>query len=94
MSSSDLLRVTAGAALVVHVVLLGVCVFRVVLRGDNLVDRLLGAELVATLTLGVLVLLAILERDSIFIDVAVGLAAMGFVSTVALAKFLADERIF
>jgi multisubunit Na+/H+ antiporter MnhF subunit len=80
-------------ALIVHIGLLAV-VLRRVWRGANAVDRLMGADLLATLTLALLVLLALIERDSIYLDVALGLAALGFIGTIALAKYAADEQIF
>ena len=80
-------------ALLVHIGLLAVVLWRV-WRGENVIDRLTGADLLNTLTLSILVLLALIERDSIYIDVALGLAALGFISTIALAKYVADEQMF
>ena len=80
-------------ALVVHIGLLAVVLWKV-WRGDNIIDRLMGADLLGTLTLAVLVLLALIERDSIYIDVALGLAGLAFISIIALAKYVADEQIF
>ena len=89
----DLLLNVAKFAVLVHVVLIATAVFRI-WRGENSVDRLIGVEMVATLFLGILVLLAIINDDSIYIDVALGLAALGFISTIALAKYATDEHIF
>jgi multisubunit Na+/H+ antiporter MnhF subunit len=80
-------------ALLVHVGLLAVVLWRV-WRGENVIDRLVGADLLSTLTLAVLVLLALIEGDSIYVDVALGLAALGFIGTIALAKYVADEQVF
>jgi multisubunit Na+/H+ antiporter MnhF subunit len=80
-------------ALLVHIGLLAVVLWRV-WRGENIIDRLTGADLLSTLTLSVLVLLALIERDGIYIDVALGLAALGFIGTIALAKYVADEQMF
>ncbi len=80
-------------ALLVHIGLLAVVLWKV-WRGDNIIDRIMGADLLGTLTLAVLVLLALIERDSIYIDVALGLAALGFISIIALAKYVADEQMF
>ena len=80
-------------ALLVHIGLLAVVLWKV-WRGENIVDRLMSADLLGTLTLAVLVLLALIERDSIYIDVALGLAALGFVGIIALAKYVADEQVF
>ena len=80
-------------ALLVHIGLLAVVLSRV-WRGENVIDRLMGADLLSTLTLAILVLIAIIERDSIYIDVALGLAALGFIGIIALAKYVADEQMF
>jgi multisubunit Na+/H+ antiporter MnhF subunit len=80
-------------ALLVHIGLLAVALWRV-WRGENSVDRLMGADLLTTLTLSVLALLALIEGNSIYLDVALGLAVLGFVGTIALAKYIADEQVF
>lgn len=90
---STILTTVLYLALLIHIFLLAVVLWKV-WRGDNIIDRLMGADLLGTLTLAVLVLLALIERDSIYIDVALGLAALGFISIIALAKYVADEQIF
>ena len=90
---STVLNFVLYVALIIYVVLLVVALYRV-WRGQNIVDQLIGVDLVTILTLGILVLLAIINRDSIYIDVALGVAALGFVSTIALAKYIADEQMF
>jgi multisubunit Na+/H+ antiporter MnhF subunit len=90
---SDLLAVVLYGALVIHIGLLAVCVWRL-WRGENVIDRLLGADVFATLVMGVLVLVALLTLNSLYIDVALGLAALGFIGTIALAKFVADRQVF
>jgi multicomponent K+:H+ antiporter subunit F len=80
-------------ALLVHVALLAAVLWRLWL-GENIIDRLTASDLLNILTLAILVLLALIERDSIYVDAALGLAALGFISTIALAKYVADEQIF
>ena len=80
-------------ALIVHIGLIGIALWRV-WRGENVIDRLIGFDLTGMLTLAILVLVSLVEQDSIYIDVALGLAALGFISTVALAKYTADEQMF
>lgn len=88
-----LLLIVLYVSLFIHILLTGVSVWKV-WRGDNIIDRLMGLDLISTLTLAILILLALFEENSIFIDVAIGLNALGFVSTIALAKYLADEQMF
>jgi len=80
-------------ALVAHLLLLGVAAWRV-LRGENAVDRLLSVELVSVLALCIVLLTTLITGQSIYVDVALGLAALSFIGTLALAKYLADQRMF
>ena len=80
-------------SLIVHIVLIGISVWRV-WQGENIIDRLMGADLISTLTVCILLLIALFEKNSIFIDVAIGLVALSFVSTIALAKYVADEQMY
>jgi multisubunit Na+/H+ antiporter MnhF subunit len=89
---SQILDIALVGSLGVHIILIGVCVYRVWM-GENVIDRLIGADLVGTLVLAILVLLGLIERTSIYFDVALGLAALGFVASVVLAKYLADQKV-
>lgn len=80
-------------ALLIHIVMIGYAVWRV-WRGENVIDRLIAVEIVTTLFLAVLVLVALIFERSVYIDVALGLAALGFIGTLALAKYIADEQMF
>jgi multicomponent Na+:H+ antiporter subunit F len=90
---SGALSLVLHLALVLHIALIALCVWRV-WRGENVIDRLIGADLVGTLILGVLVIIAMIRGNALYIDVALGLATLGFVSTIALAKYIADGRMF
>lgn len=63
-------------------------------RGANSIERLIGLDLASTLTLVVLVLVSIIQQNSIFMDVAIALAALSYLSTVVLAKFVSDHKVF
>jgi multisubunit Na+/H+ antiporter MnhF subunit len=89
----SILLIILYISLAIHILLIGVSVWRV-WRGENVIDRLMGADLISTLTICILVLIALFEDNSIFIDVAIGLVALGFVSSIALAKYVADEQMF
>jgi len=88
----QLLTIVLYTSLIIHLVLVAVCVWKV-WHGNNSIDRLIGADLIGTLALAVLVLISLIEQTSIYIDAAVGLAALGFIGTVALARFIADRRV-
>jgi multisubunit Na+/H+ antiporter MnhF subunit len=89
----NVLTVVLHTALVSHILMISVCVWRV-WRGQNVIDRLIGADLIGTLMLAVLVLVSLIQLDKIYIDVALALAVLGFVGTIALAKYIADQQMF
>jgi multisubunit Na+/H+ antiporter MnhF subunit len=89
----SILRYLLFVALAIHVLLISVALWRV-WRGENIIDRLMGADLMGTLTLAIVVLVSLVTRNSIYIDVALGLAALGFIGIIALAKYVADEQMF
>lgn len=84
---------TLNISLAIHIVLIAVCVWRVG-RGENLIDRLIGLDMTATLILAVLVLVSFISQDVIYIDIALALAALGFIGTIALARYIADQEMF
>lgn len=88
-----ILTVTFNVALILHIVMVGIAIWRI-WQGENVADRLIGVELITTLLMAILVLLALIQRDSIYMDIAIALAALGFITTIALAKYLADEQMF
>jgi multisubunit Na+/H+ antiporter MnhF subunit len=84
---------TTWVVLAAHLLMALVAAWRV-WRGENSIARLTALDLAGTLTLAVLVLIAILERNSIFVDTAIALAALSYLSTVAVAKFISDQKVF
>ena len=89
----EALNIVATIALIVHLILVAIVVWRI-WCGRTVVDRLMSVDLAATFLLSTLVLLAILRRDSIYIDLALTLAALSFITVIVLAKYLADEQMF
>lgn len=79
--------------LVVHLIMALIAAWRT-WRGENSIDRLIGLDLASTLTLAVVVLVSIIQRNSIYMDLAIALAALSYLSTVVLAKFISDHKVF
>ncbi len=78
-------------ALIVHLALAGVCVWRV-WRGENNLDRLLSADVISTLGLAVLILIGLINGNSFYIDAALGLAALSAIGTIALARLIEHRQ--
>lgn len=63
-------------------------------RGENSISRLMSLDLVSTLTLAILVIISMIQQNNLYLDIAIVLAALSYISTVALAKFIADQKVF
>jgi multicomponent Na+:H+ antiporter subunit F len=60
-------------------------------RGPSLPDRVVALDMMTILIVGFCGLFAVLSGDAAFLDVAIVLALIGFLATVALARF-AERR--
>ena len=58
------------------------------LRGPDLVDRLLAVDTMYINTIGLLLLYGITTSTDLYLEAAMLIALIGFVSTAAVAKFL------
>jgi len=59
-----------------------------VIRGPTLPDRILGLDLLVNAAVGFIVAFGIRTGFSIYVDIAIALGLVGFLSTVALARFV------
>ena len=88
-----IITIITWTVLSVHLLMALVAAWHV-LRGENNIARLTALDLASTLTLAVLILISILTKNSIFMDTAIALAALSYLATVALAKFISDQKVF
>jgi multicomponent Na+:H+ antiporter subunit F len=91
--SDPLVNFGVQAALAVLVLLLVVSTFRV-WRGPSGADRLQAVDSVTTLLIGIIIVLALIQGTSMLIDVGIALAALSFVGTLAVARYLAEGKVF
>lgn len=82
-----------ATALSIMVVLL-IAISTKVFRAPSGADRLQAIDTATTLLIGIIVLVAAVQRSSLLIDVAIGVAAMGFVGTLAIARYIAEGKLF
>jgi multisubunit Na+/H+ antiporter MnhF subunit len=88
-----LLDLTIWIILIAHLVMLLTAVYRV-MRGENGVSRLAGYDLASTLTIAILVIISIIRANAFFVDVAIAAAALSYLSTIVLAKYISDHKVF
>lgn len=81
------------ASLVVHVAMIAVAVQRV-WRGETVMDRIVASDVIATLVLAIFVLLALINDDPLYMDLALGASVISYVGTIALARYIANRQMF
>ena len=88
-----ILQAVLHLSLLVHVLLMIVAVWRL-WNGENVIDRLMASDLLSNLTMAALVLLALIYRQAIYVDVALRLAALGYITIITFAKYIPDKQTF
>lgn len=68
------------------------CLYRV-LRGPSISDRVIAVDIMAVLFSSVTALLALRYQLAYLLDISIALAVISFVSTLALAKYLAGRSL-
>jgi multicomponent Na+:H+ antiporter subunit F len=58
-------------------------------RGPSLPDRAVALDLISTIVIGLIGVYAVITDESLFLDLAVVLALIAFLATVAFARFIA-----
>ena len=75
--------------------LLGLAVLATVIRivrGPTLADRILGLDTITILAVGLIGTFAVRTGLHLYVDIAVGVALVGFLSTIAFARYLLSRR--
>ncbi len=80
-------------ALFIVTLLLVPCVYRV-LVGPTSTDRLQALEMTTTLLVGIVILLMLVQQSPFILDIGIALAAFSFTATLAMARYMAEGRIF
>ena len=57
-------------------------------KGPSLPDRVMALDMIGTVAMGAIVVYAVATRQMVFIDVAIAMALISFLSTVAIAHYL------
>ena len=87
---SSLLDWAVIACLCLLVVAMAFALIRII-RGPSLPDRVVGLDMLAVLMVAFAATFAIAVDESVFVDVAIVLALVGFLGTVAFARY-AERR--
>lgn len=91
MSPADAVALSSMIALV----LLGLAMLLAVVRvaiGPTLADRVLALDLLTVLAMGFVGAVAIRTGLTLFLDIAIALALLGFLATVAFARYIVSRK--
>ncbi|MDY6774776.1 MAG: monovalent cation/H+ antiporter complex subunit F [Halobacteria archaeon] len=91
MDLMSLDAVVLSTGLVVTLLTVGVG-YRVI-RGPTVPDRVVALDVISTHFVALVALFSLYTRSGFYINAAVVIAVIGFVSTVASAKYLIDDRM-
>lgn len=93
MTESFLIQIFTNLTLIVLVGLLIPASYRVI-TGPRVADRMLGVDMITTLLIGIIVMLSVVSQQSLLVDVALAVAALSFIGTLAVARFVGEGRVF
>ncbi len=87
MTGQEFLDIALTITFVVLSLSFALIVVRIV-RGPSLPDRILALDLLVAVAIGYIAAFGISTGFSIYVDIAIALGLVGFLSTIALARFV------
>ncbi|MEM8551659.1 MAG: cation:proton antiporter [Pseudomonadota bacterium] len=87
MSGETFLSISMGITFTVLTLAFALIVVRIV-RGPTLPDRILALDLLLAVAIGYIAAYGITSGFTIYVDIAIALGLIGFLSTIALARFV------
>jgi multicomponent Na+:H+ antiporter subunit F len=91
MTPADAIAIASTGALVLLGLALFLTVYRIVV-GPTLADRVLALDLLTVLAMGFIGAVAIRTGITFYIDIAIALALLGFLATVAFARYILSRN--
>jgi multicomponent Na+:H+ antiporter subunit F len=86
-AATTIISVATSIALLVLAVAFFLAVWRVV-KGPTLPDRVVALDMLVGIVIGFIALIAIRTGFTLYIDIAISLGLVGFLATVAFARFI------
>lgn len=93
MIENNFVQLMLNLVLLIQVLLMGICVYRVSV-GPSPADRLQAIDTLTNVLIGVIVVLSLTTASGFLIDLAIALAAFSFVASIAIARYISEGRMF
>ncbi|HLV82767.1 MULTISPECIES: cation:proton antiporter [Devosia] len=87
MNAADIVSISTLIALIMLFIAMLIAVVRVII-GPSLADRVLALDLLTVLAMGFVGAIAIRTGLTLYLDIAISLALLGFMATVAFARYM------
>ena len=87
MTTEAFLQACAVMSLAILVIAFFVISYRIIV-GPTLPDRILGLDMLVTVGIGFITVIAVMTGFFLFLDIAIALGLVGFLATVAFARFV------
>ncbi len=87
MGNATFLEMCIQVSMALLVVSFVICVFRIV-KGPSLPDRILALDLLVALSIGFIAVIGVKTQFYLYLDIAISLGLIGFLATVAFARFV------
>ena len=91
MSGAAFLELATTIALALQLAAIALTFLRLLL-GPTLPDRILALDLLTTLGLGMIAVFALRSGTTLYLDIAVSVGLVGFLATVAFARYLVESK--
>ena len=91
MNHSEFARTFLDVCLDLSLVMLGIAFFLTIARiikGPTLPDRVLGLDMLTSVAIGFIAVIGIDTGFTLYVDIAIALGLVGFLATVAFARFI------
>ncbi len=93
MISQEFLNIFYDIVLVIQVLLLLPTLYFAV-KGPTISDRLLAVDLFTTLIVGIIVILVLITENEALLDIGIAIAAVSFIGTLAVARYVSEGKVF
>jgi multicomponent Na+:H+ antiporter subunit F len=91
MTPGEAITIASTGALVLLGLALLLTIYRIIV-GPTLADRVLALDLLTVLAMGFVGAMAIRTGITLYIDIAIALALLGFLATVAFARYILSRN--
>lgn len=87
LTLANAVQVTAAVGLPIVLIAVFAAAYRL-MRGPSTVDRALALDLISILAIGMLGLYALVEGNTVYVDVAIVVALVSFLATIGFTRYL------